>query len=307
MVKYSIVIPVFNEQEVLDMCYREIKKLAEQFDGSYEIIFVNDGSRDNSLNILKEFAKTDKTVKVVSFSRNFGHQAAISAGMAHSSGEAVIILDADLQDPPEVVLRMIEKWREGYDIVYGKRIKRKGERPLKKLTAYLYYRFLARITGLKIPKDTGDFRLVSRKAADAIISLPEKNRYLRGLNTWVGFKQAEVRYERHPRAAGETKYTLKKMFKLAGDGIISNTNYPLTAMFGLGLALSFLSFLGFIALVALTIAKINFDPVFWLFPLITLCSGMIITGLGLIGIYLGRVYDEVKGRPLYIVDEKINF
>lgn len=307
MVKYSIVIPVYNEQEILEMCYREVKKLAEKFDGSYEIIFVNDGSKDDSLNILKGFAGADKTVKVISFSRNFGHQAAISAGMEHSCGEAVIIMDADLQDPPEVVLRMIEKWKEGCDIVYGKRVKRKGERPFKKLTAFLYYRLLARITGLNIPKDTGDFRLLSRKAADAIVSLPERNRYLRGLNAWVGFKQAEVCYERNPRAAGETKYTLKKMFKLAGDGIISNTNYPLTAMFGLGLVLSFLSVLGFIALIALIIAKINFDPVFWLFPLITLCSGMIITGLGLIGIYLGRVYDEVKGRPLYIVDEKINF
>ncbi|NLC17563.1 MAG: glycosyltransferase family 2 protein [Clostridiales bacterium] len=306
MVKYSIIIPVYNEQEVLDMCYGELKKLAAQFDGDYELIFVNDGSADNSLNMLKEYAKADKTVKVISFSRNFGHQAAVSAGMEHASGQALIILDADLQDPPEVVLQMIEKWREGYDIVYGKRIKRKGERPLKKLTAFLYYRFLARITSLNIPKDTGDFRLLSRKAADAIIGMPEKNRYLRGMNAWVGFRQAEVKYERHPRAAGETKYTLKKMFKLAGDGIISNTNFPLTAMFGFGLFLGFLSLAGFIALIALQIAKIISSPVYWLFPFITLMTGFIMTGLGMLGIYLGRVYDEVKDRPLYIVSEKIN-
>lgn len=305
MVKYSIIIPVYNEQEVLDMCYRELKKLAQQLDGQYELVFVNDGSGDNSLNILKNFAQTDSTVKIISFSRNFGHQAAVSAGMEHASGEAIIIIDADLQDPPQVILQMIQKWQEGYDIVYGKRIKRKGERPLKKLTAFLYYRFLARITGLNIPKDTGDFRLLSRKAANAIINMPEKNRYLRGMNAWVGFRQTEVRYQRNARLAGKTKYTLKKMFKLAGDGIISNTNYPLTAMFGLGVILSFLSTLGFVALILLQLSK-TISPIVWLFPLITLCTGLILTGLGVLGIYLGRVYTEVKDRPLYIINEKIN-
>ncbi|HEY8423508.1 MAG TPA: glycosyltransferase family 2 protein, partial [Clostridia bacterium] len=306
-VKYSVIIPVYNEQEALELTYRELKKLAENFDGGYEIIFVDDGSSDNSLNILKDFAKADKSVKIISFSRNFGHQAAISAGMEHAQGEALIIMDADLQDPPETVLKMIQKWREGYDIVYGKRVKRKGERPFKKLTAYVYYRLLSRITGINIPKDAGDFRLISRKAAQAIISLPEKNRYLRGLNAWVGFKQAEIEYERDPRAAGETKYTLKKMLKLAGDGVISNTNFPLTAMFGFGIVLSLLSFLGFFALAVLAFAGISFDPAFWLLPAVALCSGLIITGLGLIGMYLGRVYDEVKNRPLYIINEKINF
>ena len=213
-VKYSVIIPVYNEEKVLDRCYKEVKETAEKFDDSYEIIFINDGSRDQSLDMLKIIAKNDKTVKVISFSRNFGHQPAVTAGMKEANGQALIILDADLQDPPEVAHQMITKWKEGYDIVYGKRSKRAGEKPLKKFTAFLYYRFLARITGLKIPKDTGDFRLVSRKAADAIINMPEKNRYLRGMNTWVGFKQIEVLYERQSRAAGETKYTMKKMVKL---------------------------------------------------------------------------------------------
>ena len=182
-VKYSVIIPVYNEEKVLDRCYKEVKETAEKFDDSYEIIFINDGSHDQSLDMLKIIAKNDKTVKVISFSRNFGHQPAVTAGMKEANGQALIILDADLQDPPEVAHQMITKWKEGYDIVYGKRSKRAGEKPLKKFTAFLYYRFLARITGLKIPKDTGDFRLVSRKAADAIINMPVKIRYHRGKNT----------------------------------------------------------------------------------------------------------------------------
>lgn len=306
-VQYSLIIPVYNEEKVLDECYSEVKKTAQKFDGEYEIIFVNDGSKDKSLDILKRFAQEDKTVKVISFSRNFGHQPAVSAGMKEACGQALIILDADLQDPPEVVHEMIKKWKEGYDIVYGKRTKRKGEKPLKKLTAFLYYRFLAHITGLNIPKDTGDFRLVSRKAADAIISMPEKNRYLRGMNSWVGFKQAAVLYERNPRFAGETKYTLKKMVKLASDGIISNTNYPLSFILGLGVFFGVLSFLGYIAVLTLQLTKVISNVVYWLFPSLGLGLSITLMALGIIGIYLGRVYDEVKNRPIYIISEKINF
>lgn len=306
-VKYSVIIPIYNEEKVLDMCYTEVNKLAATFDGDYELIFVNDGSRDSSLEILKGYAAKDGHVKVISFSRNFGHQPAVSAGMKESSGEALIILDADLQDPPSVVPQMIDKWKQGYDIVYGKRVKRKGEKLLKKFTAFIYYRFLAKITGLKIPKDTGDFRLVSRKAADAIINMPEKNRYLRGLNTWVGFKQTEVAYERQARAAGETKYSLKKMLKLAGDGIISNTDYPLKALNKWGLILGFASVLGYAAVLALTLLKIIDNPVYWVFPSIWLAVSILLIGMGMLGIYIGRIYDEVKGRPLYIISEKINF
>jgi dolichol-phosphate mannosyltransferase len=306
-VKYSIIIPVYNEEKVLDKCYEEVKKTAEKFDDKYEIVFVNDGSVDKSLDMLKDIAKSDKTVKVVSFSRNFGHQPAVSAGMKEAVGEALIILDADLQDPPEVVHEMIKKWKEGYDIVYGKRSKRAGEKPLKKFTAFLYYRFLARITGLNIPKDTGDFRLISRKAADAIINMPEKNRYLRGMNTWVGFKQIEVLYDRSARAAGETKYTMKKMVKLASDGIISNTNFPLSFIMSLGIFFGVMSFLGYVAVLTLQLLGIIANPIYWMFPSLGLCLGIVLMALGIIGIYLGRVYDEVKDRPIYIISEKINF
>ena len=306
-VKYSVIIPVYNEEKVLDRCYKEVKETAEKFDDSYEIIFINDGSHDQSLDMLKIIAKNDKTVKVISFSRNFGHQPAVTAGMKEANGQALIILDADLQDPPEVAHQMITKWKEGYDIVYGKRSKRAGEKPLKKFTAFLYYRFLARITGLKIPKDTGDFRLVSRKAADAIINMPEKNRYLRGMNTWVGFKQIEVLYERQSRAAGETKYTMKKMVKLASDGIISNTNFPLGFILNLGIFFGVLSVLGYIAVLTLQLTHIINNIVYWLFPSLGLCLSVTLLALGIIGIYLGRVYDEVKDRPVYIISEKINF
>lgn len=306
-VKYSVIIPVYNEEKVLDWCYQEVKKTAQKFDDAYELIFVNDGSHDQSLDILKKIAMEDKTVKVISFSRNFGHQPAVSAGMKEASGQALIILDADLQDPPEVVHEMIKKWKEGYDIVYGKRSKRAGEKPLKKFTAFLYYRFLARITGLNIPKDTGDFRLISRKAADAIISMPEKNRYLRGMNTWVGFKQTEVLYERQKRAAGETKYTIKKMVKLASDGIISNTNFPLSFVLNFGIFLLVLSFLGYVAVLTLQLTHVISHIAYWLFPSLGLCLSITLIALGIIGIYLGRVYDEVKDRPVYIISEKINF
>lgn len=306
-VKYSVIIPVYNEEKVLAQCYKEVKKTAEQFDDAYEIIFINDGSHDQSLDMLKTIAKNDKTIKVISFSRNFGHQPAVTAGMKEARGQALIILDADLQDPPEVVHEMIKKWKEGYDIVYGKRSKRAGEKLLKKFTAFLYYRFLARITGLKIPKDTGDFRLIAKKAADAIINMPEKNRYLRGMNTWVGFKQIEVLYERQSRVAGETKYTMKKMVKLASDGIISNTNYPLTFIFNLGLFFGVLSVLGYISVLTLQLTHIISNIVYWLFPSLGLCLSVTLMALGIIGIYLGRVYDEVKDRPVYIISEKINF
>lgn len=307
MVKYSVIIPVYNEEKVLDACYKEIVKLTEKFDDSFEIIFVNDGSRDTSLEILKGFAAKNNNVKVISFSRNFGHQPAVSAGMKESNGEAVIIIDADLQDPPEVVLQLIDKWKEGYDIVYGRRIKRKGEKPLKKLTAYIYYRFLARITGMKIPKDTGDFRLLSRKAVNTINNMPEKNRYLRGMNSWVGFKQAEVCYERQARFAGETKYTIKKMVKLASDGIVSNSNYPLSAVLTTGVILGILSFFGYATVLILQLTDIIQNLVYWVFPTIGLATGIILLALGIMGLYLGRIYDEVKDRPIYIIDEKINF
>ncbi|MBR2874678.1 MAG: glycosyltransferase family 2 protein, partial [Clostridia bacterium] len=207
----SVIVPVYNEEEVMEESFKRIKETAEKFGEEYELVFVNDGSRDKSLEMLKEYAKGDSTVKVLSFSRNFGHQAAVSCGMKYCKGDAAVIIDADLQDPPKVILEMIEKWKEGYDIVYGKRKKREGETVFKKLTAYLYYRIVGSLPEFEIPKDSGDFRLISRKVIDTLNAMPEHNRYLRGMNAFVGFKTFALEYEREARFAGETKYTMKKM------------------------------------------------------------------------------------------------
>jgi polyisoprenyl-phosphate glycosyltransferase len=303
--KYSVVVPAFNEQEVLPLSYPRLKAVMDTL-GDYEIIFVNDGSRDGTLRILKQIATEDKHVKVLSFSRNFGHQEAVSAGMAATSGQAVIIIDCDLQDPPEVIPEMVKKWQAGADIVYGQRTKRKGETAFKKLTAWMYYRTLRTLGGQYIPANTGDFRLIDRKVCDTLNAMPEKNRFLRGMAAWSGFKAEPYEYVRDERAAGQTKYSLKKMLKLAGDGITSFSNKPLKFAMGLGTAVLILSCLYLVLAIVLTalgiwlIEHVLFAIAFTLIGCLFIC-------LGIIGLYLGRIYDEAKGRPIYIVDEKINF
>ncbi len=303
--KYSIIVPAYNEQEVLPLSYPRLKKVMDQL-GSYELIFVNDGSRDGTLNLLKKIAKDDKHVKVISFSRNFGHQEAVSAGMAKSSGKAVIIIDCDLQDPPEVIPQMIEKWKAGADIVYGQRTKRKGESVFKKLTAWIYYKVIRALGGQYIPPNTGDFRLIDRRVCDVLNSMPERNRFLRGMSAWSGFKSVPVEFERDERAAGETKYSLKKMLKLAGDGAVSFSNKPLKAPLVLGVFFGFVSFAYLVVAIILCALKIMaimhvlFAAVFLLISAMFLC-------LGIFGLYLGRIYDESKQRPIYIIDEQINF
>ena len=303
--KYSIIVPAYNEQEVLPLSYPRLKKEMDQL-GSYELIFVNDGSRDSTLNQLKKIAKDDKHVKVISFSRNFGHQEAVSAGMAKSSGKAVIIIDCDLQDPPEVIPQMIEKWKAGADIVYGQRTKRKGESVFKKLTAWIYYKVIRALGGQYIPPNTGDFRLIDRRVCDVLNSMPERNRFLRGMSAWSGFKSVPVEFERDERAAGETKYSLKKMLKLAGDGAVSFSNKPLKAPLVLGVFFGFVSFAYLVVAIILCALKIMaimhllFAAVFLLISAMFLC-------LGIFGLYLGRIYDESKQRPIYIIDEQINF
>ena len=303
--QYSVIVPVFNEQEVLPLSYPRLKKALEPF-GSYEIIFVDDGSRDDTLEQLRQIAKKDKSVKVVSFSRNFGHQEAVSAGMAKSSGDAVIIIDCDLQDPPEVIPQMIEKWKAGADIVYGRRIKRKGESIFKKLTAWIYYKVIRALGGQYIPPNTGDFRLIDRRVCDVLNSMPERNRFLRGMSAWSGFTAEPVDFVREERAAGKTKYSLKKMLKLAGDGAVSFSNKPLKAPLILGTFFGFVSFTYLIvsiilcALGIMAIIHVLFAAVFLLISAMFLC-------LGIFGLYLGRIYDESKQRPIYIIDEQINF
>jgi polyisoprenyl-phosphate glycosyltransferase len=246
MIKYSVVIPVYNEAFVIRETYRRLKRVMEQTDGPYELLFVNDGSEDETIEILKELAVKDETVKYVDFSRNFGHQIAITAGMDYASGRAIVIIDADLQDPPELILDMIDKWKEGYDVVYAKRVKRKGETMFKKVTAYVFYRVLRAATEIDIPVDTGDFRLIDRKVRNQLVNMRERSRFVRGLVSWVGFKQIAVEYEREERFAGETKYPLKKMIRFSLDGITSFSYKPLKVASLLGFFLFASSMLGII-------------------------------------------------------------
>lgn len=307
MNKFSVIVPAYNEEEVIAESYKRLTEVMKKSGGEYELIFVNDGSRDKTIDILKDIASKDGCVKIVDFSRNFGHQVAISAGLDFATGDAVAVIDADLQDPPEVILQMIEKWREGYDVIYGKRLKRHGETMFKKLTAKVFYRFLHSMTDVNIPVDTGDFRLMDRKVCDAMRSLTEKNRYVRGLVSWVGFKQTAVEYVREERFAGETKYPLKKMIKFAGDGIISFSFKPLKLAQYLGFTTSGLSF---IYLIVVIIQKLLGQTVAgWasILAVSLLFNGIILLMLGIIGEYIGRIYDEAKGRPLYIVKDTIGF
>ena len=236
MKKVSVIIPVYYEEEVVDECYNKILNVLKKIsDYEYEIIFVNDGSKDKTLEILETIAKEDKDVKIISFSRNFGHQCAVTAGLQYATGDAIVIIDADLQDPPELIPDMLKMWENGNDVIYGKRKVREGESKFKLLTAKMFYNTLNKLSDVEIPKDTGDFRLVDRKVVDVINSLPEHNKFLRGLFSWVGFEQKEFEYERKKRFAGKTKYPLKKMFKLALDGIISFSTKPLKIVGGLGI------------------------------------------------------------------------
>ena len=287
------------------MSYKRLRAVMDTL-GDYELIFVNDGSRDDTLSILKDIAATDSTVKVLSFSRNFGHQEAVSAGMAHANGDAVIIIDCDLQDPPEVIPDMVEKWQAGADIVYGQRTRRKGETAFKKLTAWLYYRILKRLGGQYIPANTGDFRLIDRKVCETLNVMPEKNRFLRGMAAWSGFRAVPQEYVRDERAAGQTKYSMKKMLKLAGDGVTAFSNKPLKFPLYLGFVTGFFSCV-YLVLAVIFAALGMWAYIHILFALVFALIAILMVSLGIFGLYLGRIYDEAKGRPIYIINEKIGF
>jgi dolichol-phosphate mannosyltransferase len=305
IVKYSIVVPVYNEEEVIHETYRRLTEVMRSTKEAYELLFVNDGSRDRTAEIIKEYSEQDPAVVLLDFARNFGHQIAITAGMDYARGEAVVVIDADLQDPPELILEMIEKWKQGFDVVYAKRTKRKGETYFKKQTAAMFYRFLRAMTDIDIPLDTGDFRLLDRKVCNQMNSIQEKNRFVRGLVSWVGFKQIAVEYERDERLAGESKYPLKKMLKLSMDGITSFSYKPLKLASYAGVTLSGI---GFIYLLVVLYLKLFTDSTItgWssLIVIQLFFSGIILIILGMIGEYIGRIYDETKNRPLYIVREK---
>ena len=302
--KISLIVPCYNEQEVIRLTHERIKKL-DLVNYEKQIIYINDGSADDTLAILKELASTsEEEVKIISFSRNFGHQAAVSAGMAETDADAAVIIDADLQDPPEVIPLMIKKWEEGYQVVYGKRSKREGETGFKLFTAWAYYRALDKLSGGYIPKDTGDFRLIDRCVIDAMNAMPEHNRFLRGMGAWVGFRQCALEYERDERAAGQTKYTLKKMLKLASDGIIAFSDKPLKMPIYTGAVLFILSFIYLIVSIVLTCtgAMSYFNIVL---SAIFIALSMLFIFMGFMGLYLARIYDEAKRRPNYIIEERM--
>jgi len=304
---YSVVVPVYNEQPVADEGHRRLSSVMDACGQPYEIIFVDDGSSDGTLQKLECIAEADTNVKVVSFSRNFGQMAAISAGMDLSAGQAIIVIDVDMQDPPEVIPQFIEKWAQGYDVVYGKRVKRKGETVFKRVTAVAFYRFLNAITGINLPPDAGEFRLISRPVCEAIKAMPERARYVRGLVAWAGFKQAGVEYVREERFAGETKYSLKKMLRLASDGIMSFSQFPLKLSMWAGGIVAIASVVYMVVNLVSQIKSGEFSQLPYVVGFLALTQAAILAALGLIGGYLGRVYDEAKGRPLYIVAKKIGW
>lgn len=309
MKKISLVIPMYYEEQVAEECYRRTRnvlKSIEEYD--YEIIFINDGSKDKTLEILETIAKEDNKVKVISFSRNFGHQSAVTAGLKYATGDVIIIMDADLQDPPELIPDMLKYWENGYDVIYGKRKKREGESAFKLLTAKVFYETLNKLSDVEIPKDTGDFRLVDKKVVDVVNNLPEHNKFLRGLFSWIGFRQYAYEYERKERFAGKTKYPLKKMMKLAKDGIFSFSTKPLKIVGGLGIISVIISIAILIyAILSYAYSWNNLTPGWTsIMCTITFLGGVILLSLWMIGEYIGRIYEETKQRPQYIIEKTIN-
>lgn len=306
-IRYSLVIPVYNEQAVLPLLVRRIKGLLDELDGASEAIFVDDGSRDASAMYLRELAASDPRFRLIELSRNFGHQIAITAGMDAAVGGAVIVMDADLQDPPEVVFAMIAKWKEGYEVVYARRARREGETRFKRVTANLYYRLLETMTSVPIPRDVGDFRLVGRKALDTFRQMPEHDRFVRGMFAWMGFRQTAVEFERPPRAAGETKYPLRKMAKLAVHGVISFSEKPLRMALWAGVSVSALAaLLGIVAIIA-WLSDLVVQGWTSTVVIVSFLSGINLFMLGVVGLYVGSIHAEIKRRPLYVIDRLTGF
>ena len=307
--KVSLVIPMYYEEQVVNECYKRVKNVLNSIENyEHEIIFINDGSKDGTMKLLEKIALEDKNVKVISFSRNFGHQAAVTAGLKETTGDAVVIIDADLQDPPELIPDMLKLWEEGNDVIYGKRKNRKGESAFKLLTAKMFYKTLNALSDVDIPEDTGDFRLVDRRVVETINNMPEHNKFLRGLFSWVGYKQYGYEYERQERFAGKTKYPLKKMLKLASNGIISFSVKPLKLVSILGFIAICISAIILVYALISYVFKLNDLSAGWtsLMVAITFFTGIQLLSLWIISEYIGKIYDDVKGRPQYLIDKKIN-
>lgn len=301
----SVVVPVFNEEENIPELYRRLVAVLEACVRSFEIVFVDDGSRDGTWTLVRELAGSDGRVRGLRFSRNFGHQMAFAAGLDHARGEAVVIMDADLQDPPEVIPDLLVRWRQGCEVVFAIRRARHGESAFKLLTAKLFYRLLKRITPVDIPLDTGDFRLMDRRAVEAFRRLGERHRFTRGLVAWLGFRQTGVTYDRAARHAGDTKYPLRKMMRFAVDAITSFSHVPLQLATWLGFAVSALAFAYIVVVLVLKVVGISWPGYTSLMAAILFLGGVQLVMIGLLGEYLGRVYDEVKHRPLYLIQEEV--
>lgn len=299
--RYSIVAPVFNEEETLPHFYKRVVEVMEGIGEPFELVLINDGSSDGSFLNMQDLHRRDPRVIVIDFSRNFGHQIAISAGLDHAHGEAVIIIDSDLQDPPEVISDLIQHWKDGAEVVYAQRSRRKGETRFKLMTAAAFYRLITRITSINIPRDTGDFRLLDRSVVDTLVKMREHHRFMRGLSVWVGFRQEAVLYERQERFAGTTKYPLRKMIRFSLDAITSFSHVPLELATSFGFILAAISLIGILVAAALRIFTGAIIGQASTLILVLFLGGIQLIFLGIIGEYLGRIYDEVRARPLYIV------
>ena len=308
-VRYSIIVPIYNEQAVLPILLRRLDALiGEQLDGPAEVIFVDDGSTDCSSIVLDAKAKADPRYRYIGLSRNFGHQVAITAGMDAAAGAAVVVMDADLQDPPEAIVEMVERWKEGYDIVHARRLSRDGDSAFKRWSAGLFYRLLGRLASIDIPADVGDFRLIDRKVLEAFRAMPEQDRFVRGMFAWLGFKQTEVSFHRQPRAAGETKHPFWKMLKLAVNGVLGYSDAPLRLSIWLGFVVSACAVLYGLYAIGLKIFTES-TVTGWSSTIVVvsfLCGvNMLMTGI--VGLYIGRIHAEVKRRPLYVVGKRTGF
>lgn len=305
----SVVIPVFNEEAVLPQLVRRLNELIVVIEESVEIIFVDDGGSDAGGVFLAQLARTDPRYRYIALSRNFGHQVAITAGMEAARGDAVIVMDADLQDPPHVVLELLAKWREGYEVVYARRVARDGETIFKRWTASAFYRLINRLSRIEIPSDVGDFRLVDRAALDAFLQMPEQNRFVRGMFAWVGFRQTAVDYHREARFAGVTRYPLRKMLSLAGSAVVSFSDAPLRVALWIGASVSLLAMLYgvYVLLRALFWAEGLVNGWASTVLVVSMLSGMNLLMTGVVGVYVGRIYSEAKRRPLYLVSRRVGF